>query len=268
MTIDRRVSYRIHKLIENNYFKGGKAIANILSKILLPLPEGTVAVENRQKQVVILNPKINKGIETSIYYTGSYEAGVSNIIENFLVEGDYFYELGSNVAPHSMIASNIVGQQGRVYTFEPDPSVKRIVDKNISLNSINNIVTINSGLGDKSINVDITTFDEYFQKSNIKRCDMIVLDVEGWEFQVLKGAQKTINEYLPLLCIEVNKLYSPKEIYEYVSAISSYRIFQLSRPKVYVSKLREVESFQQLRLDDNIFCLTNNQVKSLSKFIS
>jgi FkbM family methyltransferase len=38
----------------------------------------------------------------------------------------------------------------------------------------------------------------------LNNCDLIALDVEGFEIEVLKGAVETINKYKPIIAAEVN----------------------------------------------------------------
>lgn len=40
---------------------------------------------------------------------------------------------------------------------------------------------------------------------NLPRCDAILLDVEGYEYRALAGAQKTINKFRPQILIEERK---------------------------------------------------------------
>lgn len=294
MTIDRAVSYRIHKTVEEHYFKGGKRIADLISKLLLPLPKGRVIVENREKQKVLLNPSLSKGIESSLFYSGRYEAGVTNIIDKYITTGNNFLEIGANVAPHSMFVSKKIGIKGKILAFEPDKYVKEVIDRNIVLNNIVNIESINVGLGDrksemklyskpeinsgasslikepknKSVKVKIEVLDDFLKPYNLNSVEMAVIDVEGWELNVLKGAKKTITKFKPLLCVEINSKYNPQDLFDYLKSFNIYSIYQLHRPKEYVSKLKKVHNYSEVRLDDNIFCLTEKQEISLQKVIS
>jgi hypothetical protein len=51
-------------------------------------------------------------------------------------------------------------------------------------------------------------------------CNLIKIDVEGFEAKVLKGARTTIEKYHPILYVENNKVESSKEILE---VLDSYK---------------------------------------------
>lgn len=61
--------------------------------------------------------------------------------------------------------------------------------------------------------VDCLSLDEWVEKSQLKRIDLIKVDVEGSEINVLNGARKTIKKLRPDLIVEFNpKVY--KILYE------------------------------------------------------
>lgn len=107
----------------------------------------------------------------------------------------------------------------RVYTFEPDKENWNCLIKNATED---NITKINAALGDcersvsiKSVrdncgasyvsdglDVDLKTIDGL----NLEGCDLIQLDIEGYEIFALRGAIETIKKYKPLIIIEDNGL--------------------------------------------------------------
>lgn len=39
---------------------------------------------------------------------------------------------------------------------------------------------------------------------NLPVCDLLMLDLEGWELYALRGAEATIHRCLPVICVEIN----------------------------------------------------------------
>jgi FkbM family methyltransferase len=60
---------------------------------------------------------------------------------------------------------------------------------------------------------------------NLKHCDLIMLDTEGFEYQALLGAENTIDKYRPLISVEdtneaIDNLLAP---YGYSKITTVYR---------------------------------------------
>jgi hypothetical protein len=58
--------------------------------------------------------------------------------------------------------------------------------------------------GDVSVSVRMTTVDSYASNQKLSRVDFIKIDVEGFEMEVLSGAENALLKYRPMLCVEVN----------------------------------------------------------------
>lgn len=110
-----------------------------------------------------------------------------------------------------------------VHSFEPVTKIYNVLEKNsepyatitpynsgISSNKRRVAFEVgedNSGQGHVAINhkagdIQLNSIDSY----NFKNVDFIKLDVEGYEFYALDGARKTIAQWKPLICIELNGL--------------------------------------------------------------
>ena len=134
-------------------------------------------------------------------------------------------QAGGNVGIWPLYLSN---EFNSVITFEPDPDNFACLTQNCKFK--HNITAINAALGDKNtictmdvtprnvgahqINkifsgkqadlpapekiVDITTIDDL----ELSSCDLIVLDIEGYEPQALEGARETIERFGPVIVVE------------------------------------------------------------------
>lgn len=102
-----------------------------------------------------------------------------------------------------------------VYTFEPNPQNFFCLTNNVQES---NVVKFQACLGDKNKSVGLT-----YKKANagvsrvhgdgifptikiddlmLPGCDLIHLDIEGYEFFALRGAIETIKQYKPLIVLE------------------------------------------------------------------
>ena len=69
-----------------------------------------------------------------------YERKTCEAIQSILKPTDTFVDLGANIGFYTLIASRIVGENGRVFSFEPTPSTFQTLKKNIKENNFNDIV--------------------------------------------------------------------------------------------------------------------------------
>lgn len=153
---------------------------------------------------------------------GIYEWEVRKTLRNLLSEGDTFIDVGANIGYLSAVAADLVGS-GRVIAFEPVPKYFERL-RQLSANNPNyNIevypfalgatkataridVTSSTNLGwntmvpgfmhsdavGESHAVDVVSLDELWLDLGLDQARVVKVDVEGFEFSVLKGMARTV----------------------------------------------------------------------------
>jgi FkbM family methyltransferase len=146
-------------------------------------------------------------------------------------KNDTIIDVGSNMGETIMNFSKIAGEKGEVHGFEPDRINYQRCVENLNLNNFSNIYLNNVGLGNIArefkIKVDtpsnrggnritsdtndpnteiinIITLDDYIRNKGIKKINLIKIDVEGFELNVLKGAEESLKQFKPNLFIELD----------------------------------------------------------------
>lgn len=169
----------------------------------------------------VLSKRIYEGFETEEI----------DFVNAFLKEGDIFFDIGANIGLFSLIAAKKVGEQGKVYAFEPSPKTFARLKDNVEVNKLQNVFSFNLGLSDKKeklklnvsedgfdawnsfaklddinyqkvVEVDVCTLDEFIFDNQIEKIDLIKLDVEGWEKFVLNGGKAFLNAHSPIVMVE------------------------------------------------------------------
>lgn len=131
--------------------------------------------------------------------------------ETFLTRGNVVLDCGAHVGTLAMTAASLVGNEGKVIACEMHPRTYSYLARNIKQNGFTNITAINTAIGEREQTVLVT--DEYVSDINhvsdegslaipmttiddvahdLPRIDLLKLDVEGYEFQALKGATETL----------------------------------------------------------------------------
>ncbi len=177
---------------------------------------------------LFISPK-NGCVDEHIYLYGIYEPNILDTIAKYLKQGDTFIDIGANIGQHSMFAASVVGNLGKVYSFEPIPRIYNQLLDSVHLNNFDNIIKVyNIALGEKddektlhisSKNVGGSSFvetrgsDEKIQVKitkgdnillQLKNIDFIKMDVEGYEYEALSGIQGTLKLYRPIIVMEFN----------------------------------------------------------------
>lgn len=193
----------------------------------------------------------DKHISRNIILAGEWEVNETEFVKKFLKEGDVFVDIGANIGWFTLLAADIVGHKGKVYSFEARPDIYYYLNKSVMDSKFEDIVrTYNFALGDKVSVVNIFDIDqdnpgassigrpnEFSGRSwrvrmnfldNIigdVRINLIKIDVEGAEMLVFKGAHKILSdECRPVIVSEIN----PKAL-ERVSGISGNEYIRFMR---------------------------------------
>jgi FkbM family methyltransferase len=165
---------------------------------------------------------------TGNLYCGLHEFEDMSFVLHLLREDDLFCDIGANVGSYTVISSAGIG--ARTLAFEPVPSTYSSLLDNIEVNGIQELVkSFNMGLGNESGTLDFTTgldcvnhvatgeqVDDGQETTtvDVARLDDVVgdeppclikIDVEGFEANVLTGAQATLsNDKVLAVVMELN----------------------------------------------------------------
>jgi FkbM family methyltransferase len=158
--------------------------------------------------------------------SGSYEPELIRLIRRFVPRGGYCVDVGANFGAVALALADQVGPGGRVFAFEPGPflfgRLAANARRNPSLERTLNLVNLglsdrpatlfwnedaanpgNAGLLESAgTRVEVTSLDSYFAKQPIPRLDFVKIDVEGMEYEVLRGGRETWKKHRPVLYFE------------------------------------------------------------------
>jgi len=91
--------------------------------------------------------KFEEGDEVSqSLYKGYFEAKEQVFYRRYLRKGDGFLDAGAHVGLFSVLAGKLVGDSGRVLSFEPDSSSRCLLEENLRMNEINHAEVFPFGL--------------------------------------------------------------------------------------------------------------------------
>jgi FkbM family methyltransferase len=153
-----------------------------------------------------------------------YERDIVALVERLTRPGWTVLDIGANIGAHTLRFSRLVGPSGRVFAFEPMDYAFSKLSRNLLLNDAGNTRAFKLALSDHSADacpvnfrsswatsgvrrretssVDFRRLDDWCLEHRLSRLDLIKLDVDGHEWQVLKGGLMSIERYRPILLIE------------------------------------------------------------------
>jgi FkbM family methyltransferase len=177
--------------------------------VLVDLPNGT--------RMVI--PSLAEPVGFHLFIDGVYEPREVSWVLDHLEPGDVFLDVGANIGAFAIPAARRVGPAGRVIAVEASPRVAACLERNVSLNQLQNIVICQVAAGEttgKTVSffeapverfgmgsltpvrggtptpVETRRLDDLLAGLGVDRVKILKIDVEGFECEAFRGAENLL----------------------------------------------------------------------------
>jgi FkbM family methyltransferase len=201
-----------------------------------------------------LRVALNDLVGRCVYFFGDYDRKITWILQRLLKPGDNVVDAGANIGLVTLWMARLVGPAGRVYSFEPNPLLFGSLNESIGSNGYRNVSTFCFALGSEQserelrvplgnagggsivlpiadatrrFTVKVHALDECLD--DIKSLSLLKLDLEGGEYDALRGAQSILSEFQPVILFEATEVQSQEAIsmlrdlgYEFLSIQRSF----------------------------------------------
>jgi FkbM family methyltransferase len=156
---------------------------------------------------------VNSGVHG--YWLGSYEYEKRRAFEASVSPGSVVFDVGAHAGFYTLLASELVGDAGKVIAFEPLPRNLAFLRAHLDLNAVGNVEVIAAAVSDVDgaagfqdgpdsstgfisssggRQVAAVSLDALVHEGRIPRPDFLKIDVEGAEMRVLRGGRRVLEE--------------------------------------------------------------------------
>lgn len=164
-------------------------------------------------------------IQRYLYMFGIWEPHMTWWLQGRLRPGDTFIDVGANIGYYSVLASQLVGDGGRVVAIEASPAFHRKLQQQVRINGCENIRAVNGAVSDErrmltfvlassanmgansivpydgpaesSFEIEALPLSEILTAAEIDSARVIKIDVEGAEGPVVRGLAPMLDKLRP-----------------------------------------------------------------------
>jgi FkbM family methyltransferase len=173
-------------------------------------------------------------IDRMVYFCGAHEKYMLYLFRDLIQKApenyQVFLDVGANVGNHALYMSQLVGE---VHAFEPYDKVRASLEENIRINALTNVHVHPVGLGneekkfpfyappDENLGagsffedhqeynqymgeLQVVVGDDWLRGLQIRRVDLIKMDIEGFERFALEGLKETLDRNRPVVVMELS----------------------------------------------------------------
>jgi len=256
-----------------NVIYESKFICHIITLInRIPFPYNKYSVNIGAYQMVAHS--LDRYLALWLWRLRLLEAFETELIRHYCQPGMAAVDIGANIGYYSLLLAQCVGNNGKVWAFEPDPDNYFTLKNNIELNHLHNIKAVNKAIGEKLgktklyispahkgdhriyqpqndhrefIMVDVVSLDEILVSS--KRIDLIKIDVQGAEGMVLAGMKSLLSDFQHIKIFmefsptEIGQTgFNPKEMLFCLQSLG-YRLNRINEKKRELIEIRDIGNF-------------------------
>jgi FkbM family methyltransferase len=203
-----------------------------------------------------------------------------NLIHSIIKPGNNVLDIGANIGFYTTVFSELVGPNGKVFAFEPEPvnfnylqqNCKKLVNVRLNNKAVSDTTGTLKIYLSKMLNVDhrtykiddysevkeiaATSIDDYLKANGNPPIDFIKMDIQGFEMSALKGMMQTLKNNSGMQIISELWPYglqkagsSATEMVELLNS-EGFRIYLLSSTP---TQLITSDTVKQLKIHEDVY---------------
>ncbi|MEH2136370.1 FkbM family methyltransferase [Nostoc sp.] len=266
------------------YFKGKYKLSKVLIPLMTNYQsdeECFVKIKMHQGSIICLD--LRSLLEQKVFFSGEYDGGIIQILSRLLHPGVVIFDVGANIGLYSISLGEKLKKKGvksQIWAFEPVASNFNRLANLVEINQLTNIIyPVSTALGNQEGEIQlcmvdeqnnsstgnafllkkglvnkekptcsslITKLDNFVEKNNISKCDIIKVDIEGAEMDFLLGGLNFIKKTRPIIYGEFNPYWVQHFGYSFVEIAElvipwEYKLYQQVGRKHFI-EIKEVKA--------------------------
>jgi FkbM family methyltransferase len=211
-------------------------IANILYKLIKIFYPDNQIIAVRENIKYSLN--LSEGIDLSIFLFGNFQNYITKLENYNLPQNIVVFDIGANIGSVTLKLASTY-KNSMIYAFEPTNYAYEKLLTNIALNPFlrerikpqklylsnqpedkknfkiysswkvddlkRDTHPIHGGIKQEAAQIETTTVDIFVMENHINQIDFIKIDTDGHELAILKGGEKSINKFRPIIIFEIGQ---------------------------------------------------------------
>lgn len=164
-------------------------------------------------------------VGNSLHEYGEFSLLEKELLSQIISPGSVLLDIGANMGAHTLWMAKAVGNEGKVYAFEPQRVLFQLLCANMALNNLLNVHCMMQAVGDKIGKITVPKIDYQLYNNfggislspdadgeevdlitvdslGLSQCDLVKIDVEGMEQLVLQGGREMIQQLSPTIYLE------------------------------------------------------------------
>jgi FkbM family methyltransferase len=193
----------------------------------------------RSVEIAVMGKKLNMdlrdgAVSSAIFAQGVWESDETLFVSKILRQGMVFVDVGAHIGYYTVISSDIVGNCGKVFAFEPDARNFSFLRENIIANHCQNVIAEQKavaasshklflyrssnnfgdhrvydpesegsqrhGNGRSCIAVEAVSLDEYFRDMPVP-IDLVKMDIQGAEYNAYLGMRALLQQHCNIVIL-------------------------------------------------------------------
>jgi FkbM family methyltransferase len=160
---------------------------------------------------------------------GTYEPAQTALFQRYIRPGEQVLDIGAAAGYYTLLAARLVGQQGQVVAFEPNPVNLRYLRRHVRQNRLKQVRVLGLAVADSdgtarfgggtgtgtarlqddgTLEVPVRRLDDLAAEHGLAPQHMKI-DVEGAELAVLQGGERLIRQHRPTIFLSTHEGLEP-----------------------------------------------------------